>query len=84
VSPMDAHLTVAEIATWLGCPRQRVVNWTIRGWRSGGEHRRLARIVGDDGFGRYRLGDALEAERDTRRSSRSHRRIAAPAASTRS
>lgn len=69
---MDARLPLSLVAQVAGVPAGTVRNWRYRGWTTRtGERRTLD--VNDDG---YRLGDVLAAERDTRRSDRSHRRLA--------
>jgi len=70
---MDARLQLADAAKVAGVPAGTVRNWRYRGWTTRTGMRRTI-DVNEDG---YRLGDVLEAERDTRRSDRSHRRIAA-------
>jgi predicted site-specific integrase-resolvase len=65
---LDARLTPSEAARLAGVSRQ-LFNW----WRREGKVH-----PGEDG--RYRAGDVLEAERDTRRSGRSHRRLPPPSA----
>lgn len=73
---MDARLQLSDVAKVAGVPSGTVRNWRYRGWTSRtGERRNLD--VNEDG---YRLGDVLEAERDTRRSERSHRRLTHAAA----
>jgi hypothetical protein len=69
---LNARLTLAQAATMANVPPGTVRNWRYRGWldAAGERHHLDAR----DG---YRLGDVLRAERDTRRSDRSHRRLAA-------
>jgi hypothetical protein len=65
---LDARLTASEAARLAGVSRQ-LFNW----WRREGKVQ-----PGHDG--RYRAGDVLRAERDTRRSGRSHRRLPPPSA----
>jgi hypothetical protein len=70
---MDARLQLSDAASVAGVPPGTVRNWRYRGWTTRSGERRTV-DVNDDG---YRLGDVLQAERDTRRSERSHRRLAA-------
>lgn len=60
----DALLTVTQAASLAQVSKQ-LVNW----WRTSG---RLAGVKAG-GVWRYRLGDVLAVERDTRRSPQSHR-----------
>lgn len=64
---LDAMLTVTEAAT-LARVRKQLVNW----WRASG--RLTGHRIG--GQWRYRAGDVLACERDTRRSPNSHRAAA--------
>lgn len=69
---LDARLQLADAANVAGVPAGTLRNWRYRGWTDRHGNRRTL-DVNDQG---YRLGDVLQAERDTRRSERSHRRLA--------
>lgn len=60
---LDARLTRAQAAAYL-----RISPATISMWR-------YREKITTDNQGRYRLGDLLEVERDTRRSPNSHRTL---------
>lgn len=69
---LDARLQLADAANVAGVPVGTLRNWRYRGWTDRtGQRRHLD--VNNQG---YRLGDVLQAERDTRRSPSSHRRLA--------
>lgn len=71
---LNAMVTLTQAAHMAGVPVGTVRNWRYRGWLDGNGKRHTLTVT-DDG---YRLGDVLRAERDTRRSDRSHRRLPAP------
>jgi hypothetical protein len=79
---LDAGLTIAQLARALGVQPGTVRTWATRGWRTpSGTHRRLTIVgVAERGHHRYRYGDGLQAERDTRRNPRSPGRRLAYAA----
>jgi hypothetical protein len=60
---LDAKLTAAQAARYVGISRQ-LFNY----WRTSGK-------VEPDERGLYRLGDVLEVERQTRHSPNSHRQL---------
>ena len=66
---LDARLYASELALYFGCSQQRIHRWRALGHLQPVDSRR--------GRPRYRLGDALEAERKTRRSPNSRRLAAA-------
>lgn len=73
---LEAGLTRAQAATFLGVTRGTVSMWAQRGWLDAatGERRRLTVVTHAGRSGRtYRLGDLLDAERDTRANPNSHR-----------
>lgn len=74
---LDAWLTRPEAALAVHVRLHVISMWASRGWLDGQQQRRklTTRIDPADGKTRqYRYGDVLEAERDTNRSARSHRR----------
>jgi len=77
---LDAQVTTEKAAQAAQVAEHRIRGWRTRGWVGpDGQHRTLA-IVARDWRGRplHRLGDILDAERDTRRSGKSHRRCEPP------
>ena len=60
---LDARLTRAQAATYLAITPATITMWKQR------------QKITTDEHGRYRLGDLLEVERDTRRSPNSHRQL---------
>jgi hypothetical protein len=74
---LDARVGLNGAARVAGVPEGTVKNWRYRGWldRDGRRHHLCF-----DSQGRCRVGDVLRAERDTRRSGRSHRRLPPPSA----
>jgi hypothetical protein len=81
---LDAYLTRAQARQVIGVSLATVGNWRARGWFGQDGHRQQLRTKsGPRGTLLYRLGDLLEAERDTRMSPRSPRyaRPGTPAAS---
>lgn len=69
---MDARLQLADAANVAGVPAGTLRNWRYRGWTDRNGQRRYLDVDAEG----YRLGDVLQAERDTRRHDRSHRRLA--------
>jgi hypothetical protein len=73
---LDAYLTRAQAAMALGVSKDTIGQWHARGWHnSAGEHVRLATKPGNGGNLRYRYGDLLQAEQDTRNSPNSRRPV---------
>jgi DNA-binding XRE family transcriptional regulator len=71
---LDVYLTRAEAALALGVSKDTISAWHARGWHSAtGEHLRLATKSGKGNTFRYRYGDLLQAETDTRNSPQSRR-----------
>lgn len=71
---LDAYLTRAEAALALGVSKDTISAWHARGWyNQDGEHLRLATKPGKGHTFRYRYGDLLQAEVDTRNSPNSRR-----------
>lgn len=66
---MDAHLTGAQAATYVGESKQ-----LVRKWRADNKLHPVAYTAA--GAPLYRLGDVLAVERDTRESPHSNRRAA--------
>jgi hypothetical protein len=73
---LDARLDRVGAARAAGVTVDVVKTWQFRGWLDQHGHRHYL-LPDEDG---YRLGDVLKAERDTRRSGRSHRRLPPPSA----
>lgn len=70
----DAFLTRAQAAKVVGMRESAIGNWRARGWVSPeGERRHLTVRRRADGTLEYRLGDVLDAERDTRNNPKSRR-----------
>ncbi|MGC4886678.1 hypothetical protein [Micromonospora sp. DT227] len=70
----DAFLTRAQAAKVVGMRESTIGNWRARGWMSPeGERRHLTVRRRKDGTLGYRLGDVLDAERDTRNNPKSRR-----------
>jgi hypothetical protein len=72
----EAGLTRDQAARLLCVTPATVSMWALRGWRSEDGRRRTLTVVG---YGHrnqrlFRLGDLLEAERDTRQNPNSRRR----------
>ena len=79
---LDAYLTRWQAHKVTGVSRDSIGKWRARGWVGQDGQRRQLRITRHgDGTLRYRLGDLLEAERDTRMSKQSPR-YARPAPQT--
>ncbi|MEU7905295.1 hypothetical protein [Actinoplanes sp. NPDC049118] len=71
---LDAFLTRAQAAMVTGVSPDAIGKWRARGWLPPDGARRHLRVRRcGDGTLRYRLGDILEAERDTRMSGHSRR-----------
>ena len=81
---LDAYLTRWQAHKATGVSRDTIGKWRARGWvGQDGQRRQLRTTRQPDGTLRYRLGDLLEAERDTRMSKQSPRYARnAPAATT--
>lgn len=63
----DAYITRAQAAMLTGVSADAINKWRARGWRScEGELRHLATKPGRGRTLLFRVGDILEAERDTR------------------
>lgn len=72
----DAYITRAQAALLTGVSADAIGKWQARGWRTpDGEQRHLKTKRGTGKHYRYRLGDILEAERDTRHSPNSRRPV---------
>lgn len=72
----DAFLTRAQAAMVTGVSPDAIGKWRARGWLSSDSVRRHLRVRRcGDGTLRYRLGDILDAERDTRMSGHSRRHV---------
>ena len=70
----DAYITRAQAARLTGLSADSIGKWHARGWRDGtGELRHLNTRPGSGRHLLYRLGDVLDAERDTRNSANSRR-----------
>ncbi|MFG1872130.1 hypothetical protein [Micromonospora arborensis] len=70
----DAYLTRAQAALITRMRESTIGNWRARGWVTPeGERRHLAVRKQADGTLKYRLGDILDAERDTRNNPKSRR-----------
>ncbi|MER7331690.1 MULTISPECIES: hypothetical protein [unclassified Micromonospora] len=62
----DVYLSRAEAATVAGVKPRTLEGWRNRGWSTpAGEHRELTTRPGPRGHLRYKLGDVLDAARDT-------------------
>jgi hypothetical protein len=73
---LDARLGTAEGALAVGVSKHTVRKWRTEGWIDlDTQQRRTLPTVGTDRSGNplHRYGDLLAAERDTRRSGKSHR-----------
>ena len=72
----DAYLTRAQASLVTGVSPDAIGKWRSRGWVSPtGARRRLQVVRRSDGTLRYRLGDILDAECDTRMSGHSRRGV---------
>lgn len=70
----DAWLTRSQAAMYAGVSTDTVGKWHARGWLTpSGERRHLTVQRRPDGTLRYRLGDVVDAERDTRNNANSPR-----------
>ncbi len=64
---LDAYLTRSQASLLTGVSPDSIGKWHARGWlTAAGERRHLSTKPGPGKNLRYRLGDILEAERDTR------------------
>lgn len=62
----DAYLTRAQAATVAGVRESAIGNWRARGWVTPNRERRHLQVRrGRGGTLEYRLGDILDAARDT-------------------
>lgn len=62
----DVFLSRSEAATVAGVKPRTLEGWRNRGWKTpDGERRELSTRPGERGHLRYRLGDVLDAARDT-------------------
>jgi hypothetical protein len=78
---VEALLDTAAGAQAVNVSKHTVRKWRTLGWLdlATGERRFLPLATPDrQGNPRHRLGDLLDAERATRRSGKSHRRLGAP------
>lgn len=72
-----AYLTRAQAAKVTGTSEATIGNWRARGWVTpSGERRHLTTRRGAGGNLEYRLGDLLDAERDTGANPKSRRSVA--------
>lgn len=73
---LDAMVTRSEGAYLLGVAPGVIGMWRARGWvGSDGQRRHLTTTRAQDGTLRYRYGDLVDAECDTRRSKTPRRRV---------
>ncbi len=77
----EVGLSREQAAMMLGVTPASISMWALRGWRDPTGQRRTLTVAGRGPRNErlYRLGDLLEAERDTRHSPNSHRRFLPPA-----
>jgi predicted transcriptional regulator len=75
----EAGLTREQAARMLGVTPASISMWALRGWRTADGGKRILTVVGRGHRNQrlYRLGDLLEAERDTRINPNSRRRTSA-------
>lgn len=73
----EAGLTREQAAEVLGVTPASISMWALRGWRTATGTRRTLTVVGRGPRNArlFRLGDLLDAERDTRSNPNSHRRM---------
>jgi hypothetical protein len=72
----DAYITRAQAATITGVSADAIGKWHARGWRSTeGELRHLRTRPGSGRTLLYRLGDIIDAERETRHNPNSRRPV---------
>lgn len=78
---LEAGLTREQAVKVLGVTPATISMWALRGWKSADGCRRHLAVVGRGRRNErlYRLGDLLEAERDTRLNPNSRRRTLPPA-----
>lgn len=70
----DAYVTRTQASMVTGVSRDSIGKWRARGWLDeDGERRFLRTKPGKGDTLRYRLGDILDAERDTRNNPNSRR-----------
>lgn len=70
----DAYVTREQASMLTGVSRDAIGKWRARGWHApDGSHRELSTKPGKGNSLRYRLGDILDAERDTRSNPNSRR-----------
>lgn len=69
---LDARITGAEAELLIHVDRGSIKNWRYRGWL---DHNGERHFLVPDAEGKLLVRDILRAERDTRRSGKSHRRI---------
>lgn len=72
----EAGLTREQAAQVLGVTPATVSMWALRGWRDQQGQKRTLSVIGRGPRNQrlFRLGDLLEAERDTRHNPNSRRR----------
>lgn len=72
---LDAYISRAQAAMVTGARPDTIGKWHARGWTTpDGEHRELRTRPGPGRTLLFRLGDILEADRDTRLNPRARRR----------
>jgi hypothetical protein len=78
VPDLDALVPAAVASDRLGVSLQVIYAWRTKGWLDPASGQRVTlKVRGQDGRARlYRWGDLCEAERSTRRSPKSRRRLA--------
>lgn len=70
----DAYVTRAQAAMVTGVRPDTIGKWIARGWKSpDGERHQVDTRAGEGRTKLYRLGDILDAERDTRLNPRARR-----------
>ena len=76
---LDTQVTSAEAAYLVGVRVGVINNWRNRGWRGpDGELHKLPVVGERAGKPLHRYGDVVQADRETRLSGKSHRRLAPP------
>lgn len=71
---LDAYVTRSQASLLTGVSPDSIGKWHARGWQSeDGQQRRLRTKPGRGRTLKYRLGDILDAERDTRSNPNSRR-----------
>lgn len=77
---LDAYVTRSQASLITGVRPDTIGKWRARGWTGpDGERRELRTKPGAGRALLFRLGDILEAERDTRHNPRARRRTLPPA-----